>query len=104
MIISKVIRQHGYTIEQVADKLGIKRGSLANTIGGNPTVETLQKIADAIGASRSEFFADEVVAEGKIIVVENKDVEVLRSGFDEIDEIRQRCMEILDSYNSTKEE
>ena len=59
MIISKVIRQHGYTIEQVAEKLGLKRGSLANMIGGNPTVETLQKIADAIGASRGEFFADE---------------------------------------------
>lgn len=60
MIISKVIRQHGFTIEQVAQKLGLQRGSLANMIGGNPTVETLQKIADAIGASRSEFFSDEV--------------------------------------------
>lgn len=59
MIISKVIRQHGFTIDQVAEKLGLKRGSLANMIGGNPTVETLRKIADAIGASRSEFFADE---------------------------------------------
>jgi len=59
MIISKVIRQHGFTIEQVAKKLGLQRGSLANMIGGNPTVETLQKIADAIGANRSEFFADE---------------------------------------------
>ena len=60
MIISKVIRQHGFTIEQVAQKLGLQRGSLANMIGGNPTVETLQKIADAIGASRSEFFRDEI--------------------------------------------
>ena len=60
MIISKVIRQHGFTIEQVAQKLGLQRGSLANMIGGNPTVETLQKIAVAIGASRSEFFSDEV--------------------------------------------
>lgn len=59
MIISKVIRQHGFTIEQVAEKIGITRGSLANMIGGNPTVETLQKIADAIGCKRSEFFADE---------------------------------------------
>lgn len=59
MIISKVIRQHGFTIEQVAKKIGLQRGSLANMIGGNPTVETLQKIADAIGANRSEFFADE---------------------------------------------
>lgn len=63
MIISKVIRQHGFTIERVADKLGLKRGSLANMIGGNPTVETLQKIADAIGCSRSEFFADEAGAQ-----------------------------------------
>lgn len=59
MIISKVIRQHGFTIEQVAQKLGLQRGSLANMIGGNPTVETLQKIADAIGCKRSEFFIDE---------------------------------------------
>ena len=65
MIISKVIRQHGFTIEQVADKLGLKRGSLANSIGGNPTVETLQKIADAIGCSRSEFFADEAESQPK---------------------------------------
>ena len=59
MIISKVIRQYGFTIEQVAERIGIARGSLANMIGGNPTVETLQKIADAIGCKRSEFFADE---------------------------------------------
>ena len=59
MIISKVIREHGFNIEQVAEQLGLKRGSLANMIGGNPTVETLQRIADVIGAKRSEFFADE---------------------------------------------
>ena len=60
MQISKVIRDHGYTIEQVAERIGLKRGSLANMIGGNPTVETLQKIADAIGCNRSEFFQDEL--------------------------------------------
>ena len=59
MIISKIIREHGFTIEQVAEKMGLKRGSLANIIGGNPTVDTLQKIADAIGCKRSDFFADE---------------------------------------------
>ena len=40
--------------------MGVKRGSLANMIGGNPTVETLQRIADVIGCKRSEFFADEL--------------------------------------------
>lgn len=58
MIISRVIRQHGYTIEQVAEKMGLKRGSLANTIGGNPTADTIQKIAAAIGCKCSEFFVD----------------------------------------------
>jgi len=59
MIITKVIRQHGYTIEQVAEQMGIQRGSLANMIGGNVTVGTLQRIADVIGCNRMEFFADE---------------------------------------------
>lgn len=59
MIITKVIRQHGYTIEQVAEQMGIRRGTLANMIGGNVTVGTLQRIADVIGCNRMEFFADE---------------------------------------------
>lgn len=59
MIIAKVIRRHGYTIEQVAEQMGIRRGTLANMIGGNVTVGTLQRIADVIGCNRMEFFADE---------------------------------------------
>lgn len=59
MRISKVIKEHGFTIQQVADAIGLQRSSLANTIGGNPTVETMRKIADAIGCSIADFFADE---------------------------------------------
>ena len=59
MKISKVIKEHGFTIQQVADSIGLQRSSLANTIGGNPTVETLRKIAEAIGCNITEFFADE---------------------------------------------
>lgn len=59
MRISKVIKEHGFTIQQVADTIGLQRSSLANTIGGNPTVETMRKIADAIGCNIAEFFADE---------------------------------------------
>ena len=88
MIISKVIRQHGFTIEQVADKLGIKRGSLANMIGGNPTVETLQKIADAIGASRSEFFADEDKDTSSSVGSQSSDSEVVFSVSRDVKTIR----------------
>ena len=57
--LSKVIKEHGFTIQQVADSIGLQRSSLANTIGGNPTVETMRKIADAIGCDIADFFADE---------------------------------------------
>ena len=68
MIISKVIKDRGYTIQQVADAIGITRGSLANMIGGNPTVDTLAKIANVIGCSRADFFADEAVLPNEITI------------------------------------
>ena len=45
MIVSKIIKERGYTIEEVANKIGIARPTLAKTIGNNPTVNTLRKIA-----------------------------------------------------------
>lgn len=60
MIVSKIIKERGYTIEEVANKIGIARPTLAKTIGNNPTVNTLRKIAEAIGCDVTDFFADEV--------------------------------------------
>lgn len=59
MKISKVITERGYTIAQVAEKLGKSRISVAKTITNNPTVETLRKIAEVIGCNITDFFADE---------------------------------------------
>lgn len=59
MNIKKVIKAHNYTINQVADKMGKNRVTLSQTIARNPTVETLQRIADTIGCKVGEFFADE---------------------------------------------
>ena len=72
MKISKVIKEHGFTIQQVADSIGLQRSSLANTIGGNPTVETLRKIAEAIGCNITEFFADESKKKNLIALVDYK--------------------------------
>lgn len=66
MKISKTIKEHGFTIQQVADAIGLQRSSLANTIGGNPTVETLRKIAEAIGCNITEFFSDEEYASKEV--------------------------------------
>ena len=55
--ILQVIKKYGYTVEYVANKMGISRFTLRNTIqNGNPTISTLEKISDAIGCDFFEFF------------------------------------------------
>lgn len=67
MVISKVIKRHGFSQEQVADAMGINIQSLRNTIGAgkNPTVNTLRSIAKFIGCSITEFFEDEVAVQAQ---------------------------------------
>ena len=66
MDIKGVIKAHGYTIEQVAKEWANVNGSttsqsaLSQSINNNPTIATLQKIANVIGCSVSDFFQDEV--------------------------------------------
>lgn len=60
MDIKRVIKEKGFTINQVADMMGKNRVTLSQTISRNPTVETLQKIADTIGCKVGDFFADDV--------------------------------------------
>ena len=54
--IKEVIKERGMTITQLADKMGIYSVNLSNIVNGNPTVETLNKIADAIGCPVTELF------------------------------------------------
>lgn len=58
MDIKRVVKDHGYTLSDVAQNMGITRVTLSQTISRNPTINTLQRIADVIGADISEFFAD----------------------------------------------
>lgn len=58
MDIKRVVKEHGYTLSDVAQNMGITRVTLSQTISRNPTINTLQRIADVIGADISEFFVD----------------------------------------------
>lgn len=59
MDIKRVIKDKGYTIQDVADIIGVNRVTLTNTISGNPTYKKIKQIADAIGCQVTDFFADE---------------------------------------------
>lgn len=54
--IKEVLKEKGYTIQSLSDEMGINRVSLTNSINGNPTVETLEKIANTLGVDVSELF------------------------------------------------
>lgn len=54
--IKEILKEKGYTIQSLSDEMGVNRVSLTNSINGNPTVETLEKIASTIGVDISELF------------------------------------------------
>ena len=60
MDVKKVIKEKGFTIEQVAKKMGITRITLMQSLSRNPTINTLQRIAKVLDVSVGEFFMDEM--------------------------------------------
>lgn len=58
--IKRVAKEHGMTITQVAESLGVLQPQLSRTIN-NPRIslEDLNKLADVIGCQVGDFFSDE---------------------------------------------
>lgn len=54
--IKEVVKERGLQVSDLATMLGINRVSLSQQINGNPTIETLQKIADALNVHISDLF------------------------------------------------
>ena len=66
MNIKKVIKDKGWTLEQLAAEMtnksgekGVSQPSISSIINGNPTLDKLQEIANIIGISVSELVRDE---------------------------------------------
>lgn len=56
--IKELCREKGVTISAIAEQIGTTQTSLSRALGdnGNPTLETLEKIATALGVNISELF------------------------------------------------
>lgn len=61
MDVKRVIKERGFTLTQVSELTGIHVKTLPAMISPNRnvTVNTLRKVAEAIGCSITDFFADE---------------------------------------------
>lgn len=69
MDIKKAIKESGFTISKVAERLGIAQPSLtAQLINGTMSLSRAKEIADIIGVSLSELVADENDQQGTSLV------------------------------------
>lgn len=57
--IKELCREKGVTISSIAEQIGTTQTSLSRALGdnGNPTLETLEKIANALNVEVTELFA-----------------------------------------------
>ena len=55
--ILELCKQKGITQKDLAEKIGMTPVGLAKAANGNPTFETLEKIADGLGVTVPELFA-----------------------------------------------
>lgn len=69
MDIKKAIKESGFTISKVAERLGIAQPSLtAQLINGTMSLSRAKEIADIIGVSLSELVADENDQQGASLI------------------------------------
>jgi len=54
--IKEVIKEKGYSVTSLAEKMGMQQVSLSRIINGNPKFETLLKIAMALDVDVRDLF------------------------------------------------
>ncbi|HIR73802.1 MAG TPA: helix-turn-helix transcriptional regulator [Candidatus Coprenecus pullicola] len=55
--IKELLKEKGMMHKELAEKLGVTDIALRASLKGNPTISTLEKVADALGVSVPELFA-----------------------------------------------
>ena len=55
--IKEILKERGLTQKDLALKMGVAEISLSRSINGNPNLDTLQKISNALEVEISELFA-----------------------------------------------
>ncbi len=62
------------SLAELAQAVGITAPSLTHALKGNPSIYTVQKIADALGVSVASLFKEKNAVEGYAIIKGNKKV------------------------------
>ncbi|WP_406683330.1 helix-turn-helix domain-containing protein [Seonamhaeicola sp. MEBiC1930] len=87
LIIKEIIKKKGFTVTSFADKIGMTQVSLSRIINGNPTVDTLEKIAKALEVEVRDLFSGKnpeendlfIMKDGKPVSIGKIDISKLKS-------------------------
>lgn len=101
MRVKETIREYGHTIGSVANVIGVNRASLSQSISGNPTVETLRKVASVLGCPITDFFKDEK-ASGNVDAIIAFNGEIYKAeSVDELNSVVSRINKINNNEDHT---
>lgn len=71
--IKEVAKEKGYSVTNLAEKLEMSQVSLSRIINGNPTAETLLKIANALDVDVRELFIPTKEVDQETIYTQTED-------------------------------
>lgn len=71
--IKEVAKEKGYSVTNLAEKLDMSQVSLSRIINGNPTAETLLKIANALDVDVRELFVPTKEDDQETIYIQTKE-------------------------------
>lgn len=59
MRIKELLKERGMTVTALAERVGVSQDRMSRIIRGNPTLETLQKVAKALEVTVSELLDEQ---------------------------------------------
>jgi len=87
--VKEICKAKGLLMEDLANRLGIARVNLTKAINGNPTLETLKRIAEALNVSIIDLFEPESEFYGIIL---HKGI---THKIDSLEAFKRLCMEVF---------
>lgn len=61
MQILKVIKNHGWTVDRIAEQMGVTKSAVSQRINAEqPTWATINKVCEIVGCQVAEFYEDEL--------------------------------------------
>lgn len=59
MRIKEILKEQGMTVTALAERAGVSQDRMSRIMRGNPTLETLQKVAKGLGVTVSELLDEQ---------------------------------------------